>query len=161
MRRPKSVERVVRKHVVTVLESSAMMKKRNILCYMPCVYGLVFVRTSVLVVVVLYSGFLHDFCVCSFSTTCIAILLFQNSACYYFTTQLKYIQYIEYIDGLARLLAHPCWQCSCTTTALRLLLLLLLLLLRWILVKLWWVLLVLLLVLLLMKRWPAVVQLSC
>ena len=39
--------------------------------------------------------------------------------------------------------------------------LLLLLLLRWILVKLSWVLLVLLLVLLLMKRWPAVVQLSC
>ena len=36
MRRPKSVERVVREHV-TVLESSAMMKKRNILCCMPCV----------------------------------------------------------------------------------------------------------------------------
>ena len=74
-----------------------MKKKEYLVLHVPCVYGLVFVRTSVLVVVVLYSGFLHDFCVCSFSTTCIAILLFKNAACYYFTTQLKYIQYIEYI----------------------------------------------------------------
>ena len=49
--------------------------------HVPCVYGLVFVRTSVLVVVVLYSGFLHDFCVC---------VLFQPLALlfYFLKTQL-------------------------------------------------------------------------